>query len=122
MTAKELYKMARHLMKDNMTSKHLDEYYITDINVLLTELFNENNALREKANKGPLLSVPVISSEDDQIMYEPQMVYNIMPKGLAARFFVDEDDRSKYTIYQTEYMNARMMNVPVNFEEGWEVC
>ena len=121
MTAKELYRMARHLMQDNMTSKNLDEYYITDINVLIAELFNENNALRVKAHKGPLVEIPIIKSADDEIMYEPQMVYNIMPKGLAARFFIDEDDRSKYTILQSEYMNARMMNLPVNHEEGWEL-
>ena len=121
MKAKELYKMARHLMQDNMSSRHLDEYYITDINVLLTELFNENNALRLKAKKDVLNEVPIIVSDDDEITYEPQMVFNIMPKGLAARFFIDEDDRSKYTIYQTEYMNARMMNLPLTHEEGWNL-
>ena len=117
MNAKELYKLARHLMQDNMSAKHLDEYYITDINVLLAELFNENNALRIKANKGPLIDIPIVYTEEDIIMYEPQMVYNIMPKGLAARFLIDEDDRSKYTIYQTEYINARTQAMPVVFED-----
>ena len=121
MTAKELYTMARHLMQDNMSSKNMDEYYITDINVLLAELFNENNALRLRANKGPLLNIPIVHKETESIMYEPMMLYNILPKGLAARFFIDEDDRSKYTILQSDYMNARTMALPITLEEGWNL-
>lgn len=116
MNAKELSSMARHLMQDNMSSKNIDQYYITDINVLLTELFHENNALRLVRGKDKLAQIPIVSLPTDEIVYEPEMLYNVMPKGLAARYFIDEDDRSKYTIYQTEYINARTQVMPVVFE------
>ena len=44
-----------------------------------------------------------------------------MPKGLAARFLQDEDDRSRYTMMQTEYMNARSAHVVLVCDEGWNV-
>jgi inosine/xanthosine triphosphate pyrophosphatase family protein len=116
MNAKQLSEMARRLMMDNMASSHLEQYMIAHVNVLITELFFENNALRNARHKGPLLEIPIISDDDEEIIYEPEMLYNVMPKGLAARYLQDEDDRSKYTMLQTEYINARTQIMPVVFE------
>ena len=51
MKVKELITMARSLMMDNMSSTHLDVYAMTHVNVLIAELFEENNGLRLKKNK-----------------------------------------------------------------------
>lgn len=121
MNVKELSTMARSLMMDNLSSSHLDDYVLPHVNVLIAELFTENNQLRVRKNKSVLYSIPFVKSEDDELIYEDEMLYNVMPKGLAARYFQDEDDRSRYTMMQTEYMSARSQVMPVIFQEGWNV-
>lgn len=121
MKVKELITTARSLMMDNMSSTHLDVYAMTHVNVLIAELFEENNGLRSKRNKTRLYQIPIVKTEDDELIYEEEMLYNIMPKGLAARFLQDEDDRSRYTMMQTEYMNARSAHIVLVCDEGWNV-
>ena len=121
MTVNELYQTARALMFDNLNSTNLDQYLLAHVNVLIAELFHENNQLRQFKNKANLYSIPIVTSEEDTLKYEEEMLYNVMPKGLAARFLQDEDDRSKYTMMQTEYMNARSSVMPAVFVEGWNV-
>ena len=117
MTGKELSMIARSLMMDNLSSTHLDEHVVPHINVLIAELFAENNHLRRFKDKDVLYDIPVITDLDEKLFYENEMLYNVMPKGLAARFLQDEDDRSRYTMLQTEYMNARSQVMPVVFSE-----
>ena len=77
MKVKELITMARSLMMDNMSSTHLDVYAMTHVNVLIAELFEENNGLRSKKNKTRLYQIPIVKSEDDELIYEEEMLYNI---------------------------------------------
>ena len=118
MTVKELYQTARALMFDNLNSTNLDQYLLAHVNVLIAELFHDNNQLRDSKNKANLYTIPIVKSKDDVLIYEDELLYNVMPKGLAARFMQDEDDRSRYTMMQTEYMNARANVMPAVFE-GW---
>lgn len=118
MTAREIYVKTKSQMFDKPTSKAYDSYYLNHLNVILAELFAENNALREKAGKEPLEEIFQVSNENDEIDYEPQMVLNIIPKGLAAQLMID-DDPSKYSVYVTAYNNARSAIMPVQFEM-WE--
>ncbi len=106
MTVKELYELAKSMMFEKKTSKDYDNYYIPWINVLLSENFNLNNHLREKHDKDPLERVPFIEADTDTIRYETEMCYEILPYGLAAKFFID-DDLSKYDIFNTDYENRQ---------------
>ena len=63
------------------------------------------------------MKIPFVNNAESVIPYEDIMLRSIMPRGLAARFYIDEEDRSKYTIMQNEYMNARMQAKPALFEE-----
>ena len=45
----------------------------------------------------------------DEIDYEDEYQYDVIPKGIDANFLMD-DDLSKMSIYQTEYNNARVMH------------
>lgn len=105
MTVKELYDLAKSLMFEKPTSKDYDNYYIPWINVLLSENFDLNNHLRAKHKKEYLTEVPTVSSAADVIPYETEMCYEILPYGLAAHFFID-DDLSKFDIFNTKYENA----------------
>ena len=119
MTVKELYELAKAMMFEKKTSKDYDNYYIPWINVLLSENFNLNNHLREKHDKDPLDKVPTVANDTDVIKYETEMCYEILPYGLAAKFFID-DDLSKYDIFNTDYENRQskyMWGLEVSVED-----
>ena len=106
MTVAELYELAKNLMFEKQTSRDYDNYYMLWINVLLSENFNLNNHLRRKHGKAELRSVPTVTAETDTIPYENEMCYEILPFGLAANFFID-DDLSKFDLFHTYYENAQ---------------
>lgn len=119
MTVKELYSLAKSLMFEKANSKDYDSYYISHINVLLMENFKINNNMRIAIGKEILDTVPYVSNDEDVIPYEDCMNRNILPYGLAARFFID-DDLSKFDIMNTMYENARTVNsavIPVDIED-----
>ncbi len=106
MTVKELYDMAKSLMFEKKTSKDYDGYYIAWTNILLSDLFELNNSRRVFNGKVPLTECPAISLSSDVIPYENEINRSVLPYGLAAQFFID-DDLSKYDIMNTNYLNAQ---------------
>lgn len=112
MTVKELYELAKSYMFEKKTSKVYDDYYMPWINGLLAENFDLNNAIRESKGEDPLDDRVYVSSDTDTIPYEPEMCYEILPYGLAKFFFID-DDLSKFNIFDTEYINAKMRYMPM---------
>ena len=105
MTVRELYELAKSMMFEKQSSTDYDNYYIPWINVLLSENFELNNHLRAKHGEDPLDEVPFVTADTDEIKYEREMCYEILPFGLAQNFFID-DDLSKYDIFHTYYENA----------------
>ncbi len=108
-TVKEIYKITKDLMFEKASSKIYDDYLVSNVNFLLGELFEENNVNRVFKNKEKLSSPQIVSSWDDTLTYEDDIVYSVLPIGLAAHFFID-DDLSKYSIFYTMYNNARVAN------------
>ena len=106
-TVNDLYKITKDLMVEKGSSKIYDEPLLTNVNRLLVELFNENNYARIFNGKSKLTSPQKVTSRSDELVYEDEYVYNVLPLGLAARFFID-DDLNKYTIFNTDYNNARV--------------
>lgn len=119
MNAKELFEKSRKLFNDKLSSKVYDSSYLEHINVLLAETFHENNAHRESLKKNHLTEIPQVTTETDEIPYEPIMLHLILPKGLAARLVLD-DSPEKYQVYQQEYLNERSATMPCIYTEGWE--
>ena len=107
MTVQELYKLTKNLMFEKPTSKDYDNYYMDNINVLLSENFDLNNHVREFRGKEPLLICPVVTSKEDELPYEDTVCREVLPYGLAAAFFID-DDLSKFSIFNTKYTNAKI--------------
>jgi hypothetical protein len=107
MTVKELYELAKAMMFEKSTSRDYDNYYIPWINVLLSENFDINNSLLRSIGEEPLDEIPSVSQDTDVLPYEDRVCREILPYGLAAHFFID-DDLSKYDIFNTKYENARM--------------
>lgn len=107
MTVKELYERAKSLMFEKQSSKDYDNYYIPWTNVLLSENFDLENSLLLRDGEDALDEIPMITSDTDELPYHDVINYEILPYGLAANFFID-DDLSKYDIFHTYYQNAQM--------------
>ena len=107
MTVKELYERAKSLMFEKQSSKDYDNYYIPWTNVLLSENFDLENSLLIRDGEDALDEIPMVTSDTDELPYHEVINYEILPYGLAANFFID-DDLSKYDIFHTYYQNAQM--------------
>lgn len=106
MTVKELYELAKNSMFEKKNSTDYDNYYIGWINVLLSENFALNNKIRLKHGLDAMAEPQTVSEPTDELKYEPEMCYEILPFGLASNFFID-DDLSKFDIFNTKYQNAQ---------------
>lgn len=107
MTVKELYERAKSLMFEKQSSKDYDNYYIPWTNVLLSENFDLENSLLLRDGEDALDEIPMVTNDTDELPYYDVINYEILPYGLAANFFID-DDLSKYDIFHTYYQNAQM--------------
>ncbi|MCH4182987.1 MAG: hypothetical protein LKF48_07515 [Prevotella sp.] len=99
--------MAKSLMFEKKTSKDYDGYYMPWINKLLIENFDLNNARREFKGKDPLDTCQTIKLDSDVLEFEDEITRDVLPYGLASKFFID-DDESKYDIFNTDYQNAQV--------------
>jgi hypothetical protein len=115
MTVADLYSLAKSMMFEKTTSKDYDNYYLPWINVLLSENFDINNSIRTREGLAVLTEIPTVSKTTDVLPYEDVVNREILPYGLASKFFID-DDLSKFDIFNTNYENAQM-----KYMQGCEV-
>lgn len=107
MKASELYKITKALMFEKSSSKDYDDYYLANLNNLLVENFQLNNDILENRGLPILESIPFLNSGEDEVKYVDILCYDVLPKGLAAKFFID-DDLNKKSDFYTSYLNARI--------------
>lgn len=110
MTVQDLYMKTKAWMFEKPSSTIYNNYIIEICNKVLAELYEENNLLRMFKGKAPFqdgISYHLVHDMDDEIDYEEEYQYDVIPKGIDANFLMD-DDLSKMSIYQTEYNNARV--------------
>ena len=109
MTVQEMYTKTKAWMYEKPTSTIYDNYIIEICNKVLTELYHENNMCRVFNGKAPFtgLKKHLVTSMTDEIDYEEEYQYDVIPKGIDASFLMD-DDLSKMSILQAEYNNARV--------------
>ena len=107
MTVKELYELTKAMMFEKATSRDYDNYYIPWINVLLSENLDIENMMLRAEGDTPLDDIPSVSADTDVLPYHDRICREVLPYGLASKFFID-DDLSKYDIFNTDYQNARM--------------
>ena len=109
MTVENLYQITKDVMYEKASSNIYDDKLINNLNILLVELFDENNMSRMFKDMKPLTEVPLVSSTSDELIYETEYLYEVLPFGLANRFEID-DDLNKHSIYEVYYNNARVKN------------
>lgn len=115
MTAEELYETVKGLMFEKANSVDFDDNYIPYINILLSENFDLNNSIRRRKGFAPLIRRPRIVNKTDSIPYEDEMIYEILPYGLAKNLFID-DDHEDTNIFDTEYFNSRQRYMKYSYE------
>jgi len=118
-TVDELYAHTLNIMFEKPNSKDYDAYYIGNINLLLGECFDVNNSLRIQHGKEALEFIPFVTNGSDVIPYEYHLTREVLPVGLAAKFFID-DDLQKYGIFDTLYKNLKNRyerTIPKDVEE-----
>lgn len=116
MTVEELYSLTKTIMFEKPSSTIYDNYLIGNVNRVISELYMENNMERMFYGKPPLREVPFVKERSDVLQFEDKFVNEIMPLGLASYFLLD-DDLNKYSIYITDYKNARIMNQKIVSQE-----
>ena len=114
MTAEELYETVKGLMFEKMNSVDFDDNYIPYINILLSENFDLNNSIRRRKGYAPLVKRPRVTLKTDTIPYEEEMLYEILPYGLAKNLFID-DDHEDVNIFDTMYFNSRQRYMKASY-------
>lgn len=112
MKLSEIYSKSKAWMFEKKSSTIYNDYIIEITNKVIAELYEENNILRMFKGKVPFIdgiAAHTVSSLNDELDYEEEMQYDVMPKGITANFLMD-DDLNKMSLYQTEYNNARVLH------------
>ena len=110
MTVQEMYSKTKAWMFEKPSSTIYDNYIVEITNKVLAELYEENNMCRMFKGKAPFfdgISAHQVSTLEDELDYEEEYLYDVIPKGIDANFLMD-DDLGKMSIYQTQYNNARV--------------
>lgn len=105
MTAKQLIQASLALFNDN----NLELYSTTGLpclNLLLGELFELNNRLRQASGLERLTEIPQLENDSEQVPYQPQLLYGALPYGLAAKLFLDDRDTGVLSYLQQQYDRA----------------
>lgn len=125
MTGNDMFAKTKAWMFEKNTSNIYEPYILEIINKVLAELYEENNMLRMFKGYAPFtdgVAYHQLSDLSDEIDYEDEYQYDVIPKGVDANLLMD-DDLSKMSIYQTEYNNARVAHqvlVPLSTIEEYE--
>ncbi len=78
--------------------------YYPILNMIIAECFRENNILRRKKQLEPLEEMPYAAEPADEIPYEEEMVRKIMPYGIAANLYSEDDENGITNVYREKYM------------------
>lgn len=112
MKLNDLYTKTKAWMFEKSGSTIFNNYIVEITNKVLAETYEENNMCRMFNGKLPFvdgLAKHQVSNLDDELDYEDEYLYDVIPKGVDANFLMD-DDLNKMSILQTEYNNARVMH------------
>lgn len=117
MTADKILSAALTLMfGTDQNAAEYSPYFLNTANLLLSENFSLNNALRALKGKEPLLDIPQITSLYDDIVYEDEFTLAILPYGVAGYIYTD-DDKSIGQAYKNKYEYERARIIKSGYED-----
>ena len=119
MTAKEIYENALALNISRTDDEDDMEYFAVRImNVLLAEIFLNNNQIRCKKGKSPLIQPMKIKSMEDTIDCENEL-YAPMCYALAAKLMQAQEETTLAAVYNNQYVTLLDLVTPA---VEMEVC
>ena len=107
--------MTAHKLLDNslallLTSSSQTPEYTTNalplINMLLAETRPYNDMLRQQKGKQPLKYMPNITTLEDELPYEDELMLIALPNAMCAKLLMDDDDLAKVAYFQNQYVAA----------------
>ena len=112
MTAKEIYENALALNISRVEDEDDMEYFaIKLMNILMAEIFCNNNQIRLKKGKEPITTPPKISGITDYIDYEKEL-YAPMSYALAAKLLQAQEETSLAAVYNNQYVTLLELVTP----------
>lgn len=112
MKAKEIYENALALNLSYMDEEDdLSFFAIRLFNILLAELFENNNSLRISKGRERLPCAAKISSIEDEVGYEEEL-YAPMSYALAAKLLQAQEETSMAAIYNNQYVSLLELATP----------
>lgn len=109
-SVRDVYNTALALMAENpQDATDYEEQVVPLVNLMLWELHDINNILREWAGLKPLGSPQTVKTMDDILYLEAELTIGTLPYGLAAKLILD-DDANKAAYFNEEYMEKKERN------------
>lgn len=126
MTVSELMSNALALMSENLSNgAFFNDFALQDVNLLLADLFELENSLREEEDK--LTAIPTVTTFNDNLTYNDIVVRLIMPFGLARLFLLADDEyikacgfEAKYEELKKKYMQAVFVTINDVYKDSTE--
>lgn len=106
MTGNEVLKFALALMgEDESAAADYAGYSISQLNILLSEVFPVANSLLPEESK---LLLPVqINTLKDTILYPDRLLRECVSYGLAAKLVLEDGDYSRFNYLNSMYIEAQ---------------
>ena len=114
MTANALFDYVLALMFSGENEKadtSIQRQFIATLNILLAELFDKENGMREK----PLEAVPVVATLSDKVDYNKKILA-LLPYGIAGTMLA-EDDPNIAVQYKNKYEEMKAQCIVCEFVE-----
>ena len=89
----------------------IQRQFIATLNILLAELFDKENGMREK----PLETVPIITNINDKVDYDKKILA-LLPYGIAGTMLA-EDDPNIAAQYKNKYEELKASCITCEFVE-----
>lgn len=90
------------------------------LNLITAECFDANNTLRRKKELDPLSEIPFAERAEDEIAYEEELLRKIMPYGIAAQLYSEDDENGITNVYREKYMTMLREIGYAEFKEAGE--
>ena len=114
MTVNDLALVAVGLLGED----NADDYQvIPNVNVLLAENFDLNNSIRVYRELDKLTTPQTVTSDEDVLTYEWEVLRVVIPYGLAANFKLDDDIniansfRNQYAYWHDYYKKFEVVTI-----------
>ena len=108
------------MFSDQKDKSNYESMFCPILNLITAECFTVNNILRRRNELEPLTEIPFAEDLEDDIPYEDEMLRKIMPYGIAAQLYSEDDENGITNVYREKYMQMLLEIGYAEFMEAEE--